>query len=50
MQPALSIVLPCYNEAASLPTLLERYREAGGGRDFELLLVDNGSSDDTAAE
>lgn len=48
--PGLSIVVPCYNEAASLPSLLEAFRQAGAGVDFELIVVDNGSSDGTAAE
>jgi len=50
VSPALSVVVPCYNEAASLGALLEAFAAAGAGTDFELLLVDNGSSDGTAAE
>lgn len=46
---ALSVVVPCYNEAKSLPKILRRFAEAGHGRDFELILVDNGSSDETPA-
>jgi len=45
--PAFSLVIPCYNEARSLPELVLRARftaEAGGG---EVVLVDNGSTDDT---
>jgi glycosyltransferase involved in cell wall biosynthesis len=46
----LSIVLPCYNEAENLPPLLDAYRAVFGGRGaIELVLVDNGSTDDTAA-
>ena len=45
----LSVVLPCYNEAACLPRLLASYAQAGRGTAFELVLVDNGSTDDTAA-
>lgn len=48
--PELSIVVPCYNEAASLPSLLEAFRLAGAGASYELIVVDNGSSDNTAAE
>ena len=47
VEPAFSLVIPCYNEAASLPELVLRARftaEAGGG---EVVLVDNGSTDDT---
>jgi glycosyltransferase involved in cell wall biosynthesis len=48
--PVLSIVLPCYNEARNIPGVLRRFDEALGGRtDTEVLLVDNGSTDDTAA-
>jgi glycosyltransferase involved in cell wall biosynthesis len=43
-----SIVLPCYNEAASLPTLLGRYVEVWGDIPAELVLVNNGSTDNTA--
>ncbi len=44
---ALSIVVPCYNESDSLPEILQRYAEAGAGTAFELVLVDNGSTDAT---
>ncbi len=49
MTPELSVVVPCYNEAAGLPRLLEAFAAAGAGKDFELILVDNGSSDETPA-
>lgn len=45
--PRLSIVLPCYNEAATLPELLDAYREAWEDLPAELILVDNGSTDET---
>ena len=47
--PRLSVVLPCYNEARGLEALVQRFAEAGHGVPFELILVDNGSTDDTAA-
>lgn len=48
--PALSVVLPCYNEARNLPLLLSRYAAvAPQGLDWELLLVQNGSTDDSDA-
>lgn len=45
--PQLSIVLPCYNEATGLPALVERFAETCGDTPFELILVDNGSTDRT---
>lgn len=46
--PRLSIVLPCYNEAPGLPDLLARYAAVWQDLPAELILVDNGSTDDTA--
>lgn len=47
---SLSIVLPCYNEADNLPLLLEGYRQVWEADLLaELVLVNNGSTDDTAA-
>ena len=43
-----SIVLPCYNEADNLPLLLERYQQVWEDLPTELILVDNGSTDQTA--
>ena len=53
MKP-LSLILPCYNEAKSLPNLVRRAKaaaeEAGlTAAHFQLVLVDNGSSDNTAS-
>ncbi len=48
MRPPLSIVLPCYNEAANLPEVLHRFRPLANRYAFELILVNNGSTDDTA--
>lgn len=48
--PSLSVVIPAFNEAERLPPTLERviaYLRARGG-DYELLVVDDGSSDATA--
>lgn len=46
-----SIVVPCYNEAENLPNLVARFEalvpEDRSTLDWELLLVDNGSSDAT---
>ena len=42
-----SLVIPCYNEAANLPLLLERCKALAVTPDFEVVLVDNGSTDST---
>lgn len=44
----LSIVVPCYNEAENIPALLERYAEITSHNDIEVLLVNNGSTDETS--
>jgi glycosyltransferase involved in cell wall biosynthesis len=46
---AFSIVLPCYNEAENLPSILKAYRDAWTDLSAELILVNNGSTDATAA-
>lgn len=49
MNPILSIVLPCYNEADNLPLILPRLLEVIGQRkDIEVIVVNNGSKDRTA--
>jgi len=45
--PALSVVVPLYNEEASLPILQEELRVALSGLDYEILFVDDGSVDRT---
>jgi len=44
----LSIVVPTYNEAGSIPLLAEGLHAALGGREWELIVVDDGSPDGTA--
>lgn len=46
--PTLSVVLPCYNESNGIDAILKRFAEVGTDVEFELILVDNGSTDDTA--
>lgn len=54
--PALSIVVPVKDEEQAITPFVERVREALGalkdpaGRDFEILFVDDGSSDSTFDE
>lgn len=43
-----SLVLPCYNEAGNIAALLDAFAAARPAADIELVLVDNGSSDNTA--
>jgi len=45
--PFVSIVIPCRNEAKNLPLLLEEIGAAMNGRSFEVIVVDDGSTDDT---
>ena len=42
-----TLILPCYNEAASLPDLIERCQSIFAQTPIEVLLVDNGSTDNT---
>ena len=50
IRPALSVVIPCYNEAACLELLHARVSAAARvavGEDYEILLINDGSKDDT---
>jgi glycosyltransferase involved in cell wall biosynthesis len=49
MTPELSIVIPVYNESPNVKRLYEELTEVLGqyGRSYELVLVDDGSMDDT---
>ncbi len=42
-----SLVIPCYNEAKNLPLLFARCVKLCEDKDFEVIIVDNGSTDDT---
>ena len=50
-RPYLSLVIPCYNEEESVPTLLKRVGDSMAmlGRPFEVIIVDDGSTDTTPA-
>ncbi|HEX6884831.1 MAG TPA: glycosyltransferase family 2 protein, partial [Planctomycetota bacterium] len=50
-RPELSLVIPCYNEAESIPYTLPALCAAfaAAGRRLEIVAVDNGSRDDSAA-
>lgn len=45
----LSILIPCRNEAANLAVLLDEVAAAMEGRDHEVIVIDDGSTDGTAA-
>lgn len=51
MTGVLSLVIPAHNEAMRLPPSLERIREHldAGGEEYEVIVVDDGSGDSTAA-
>ncbi|WP_138933491.1 glycosyltransferase family 2 protein [Roseovarius arcticus] len=49
MKYALSIVLPAQNEAGNLPDLIRSLAEIAGPLKAEIIVVDDGSKDDTAA-
>ncbi len=50
-RPFLSLVIPAYNEQSRLPATLKKLREFLSGQSFvcEVLVVDDGSADETAA-
>lgn len=43
-----SLIIPCYNEAKNLPLLLEKCRPLTHEPEIEVVLVDNGSTDESA--
>lgn len=49
MSVFFSIVIPCYNEEQNIPLILSRFSKTIGERnDIEVILVDNGSTDNSA--
>lgn len=47
MSIKLSIIIPCYNEAKNIPLILNRFKDTIRRKDIELILVNNGSTDDS---
>ncbi|MBX7209652.1 MAG: glycosyltransferase family 2 protein [Verrucomicrobiaceae bacterium] len=47
--PAISVVVPLYNEEDNVAELQAQIERALAGREYELVLVDDGSSDQTVA-
>lgn len=43
-----SIVIPCYNESENIPLLLQRLNTAIKRTDIEIILINNGSTDNSA--
>lgn len=46
--PEVSVVIPAFNERECLPALLDEIAEALAGRRYEVIVVDDGSTDGTA--
>ena len=42
-----SLIIPCYNESKNLKSILERIERVSFQKEIELILVDNGSLDNT---
>lgn len=45
--PKLSIIIPCYNEAKNIPLILAKFSQLIKANDIEVILVNNGSFDNT---
>lgn len=43
----LSIIVPCYNEAKNIPLILDKFASVINRNDIEVLLVNNGSQDNS---
>ncbi len=43
----LTVVVPCYNEQDNIPLILERFSETIGKRNIEVIIINNGSTDDS---
>lgn len=48
MKVKLSIIVPCYNEAKNIPLILERFSNVIQREDIEVILVNNGSTDNSS--
>lgn len=48
MKSSLSIIVPAYNEEKNIPSILKEFRNIHEENIFELVLVDNGSTDNSA--
>ena len=43
----LSVIVPCYNEEKNIPLILQKFDNCIDSNDIELILVNNGSTDNT---
>jgi len=43
----LSIVVPCYNEEENIPLILDKFNQVIVGNDIEIIMVNNGSTDNS---
>ncbi len=43
----VSLVIPCFNEGKNLPFLLKKLEKVKGNKSFEIIIVENGSDDDS---
>ena len=43
----LTLVIPCFNESASLPSLIHRCKALVGSGSVKIIFVDNGSTDNS---
>lgn len=46
----ISVVVPCYNEAENIPVLVKRLQHTLAGYSFEIILINDGSTDTTQQE
>lgn len=44
----LSVVVPCYNEEKNIPLLLKRFESCVPLKEMEVVIINNGSTDDSA--
>ena len=42
-----SLIIPCYNESKNIPIIIKRYKQFSKSKYNELIIVDNGSTDNT---
>jgi phenylacetate-CoA ligase len=50
LKPTLTILVPCFNEAGNVKALFERISKSLYELNFEVIFVDDGSTDETAKE